>query len=287
MLGPLIFDVGAHMGEDTDFYLRKGFSVVAIEAVPKFCNDLKARFSEYVAQDRLLVVNMAVSNVGGTVEFYLDEKNSVWGTMNLDWVLRNRAIGGGNGRVIKVPSSSLRSIMREYGVPHYCKIDIEGNDLDALKSLQANEELPAFISIESEKRDWNRLVEEFMTLSALGYTRFKIVDQTLVHFQKCPQPAREGIDCHFNFEMGSSGLFGDELPGKWLDLFEALEMYKSIFRGYALNGDNGLFSGKKSLFNVLGQTQAMAARLKGRRAYVNPASLLPSAGWYDTHAAKG
>jgi hypothetical protein len=30
----LIFDMGLHKGEDTDFYLRKGFDVVAFEANP-------------------------------------------------------------------------------------------------------------------------------------------------------------------------------------------------------------------------------------------------------------
>jgi 16S rRNA A1518/A1519 N6-dimethyltransferase RsmA/KsgA/DIM1 with predicted DNA glycosylase/AP lyase activity len=43
----LIYDVGAHQGEDTDFYLKKGFAVVAIEAVPEFCKSLEKRFSYY------------------------------------------------------------------------------------------------------------------------------------------------------------------------------------------------------------------------------------------------
>jgi 16S rRNA A1518/A1519 N6-dimethyltransferase RsmA/KsgA/DIM1 with predicted DNA glycosylase/AP lyase activity len=30
----LIYDVGMHHGEDTEFYLRKGFRVVAFEADP-------------------------------------------------------------------------------------------------------------------------------------------------------------------------------------------------------------------------------------------------------------
>ncbi|HKF56732.1 MAG TPA: hypothetical protein VKJ45_14845 [Blastocatellia bacterium] len=30
----LIYDVGPHLGEDTDFYLQKGFTVVAIKANP-------------------------------------------------------------------------------------------------------------------------------------------------------------------------------------------------------------------------------------------------------------
>jgi hypothetical protein len=31
----LISDVGAHKGEDTKFYRRKGFSLIALEAVPQ------------------------------------------------------------------------------------------------------------------------------------------------------------------------------------------------------------------------------------------------------------
>jgi FkbM family methyltransferase len=40
----LIYDVGAHKGEDTKFYLAKGFSVVAIEASPELCDQLQHKF---------------------------------------------------------------------------------------------------------------------------------------------------------------------------------------------------------------------------------------------------
>jgi hypothetical protein len=111
-----------------------------------------------------------------------------------------------------------------------------------------------------------------LTFHKLGYSRYKIVDQTLVKLQACPRPAREGNDCDHVFEDGSSGLFGDELPGSWLALPEAVEAYRQIFRGYALNGDNGMFRGKYSILRLLARIQAKAA-------------LAPVA-WYDTHAAR-
>ena len=40
----LIFDVGLHKGEDTDFYLKKGFSVVAFEADPDLVAACQERF---------------------------------------------------------------------------------------------------------------------------------------------------------------------------------------------------------------------------------------------------
>ena len=34
----LIFDFGFHNGDDSDFYLRKGYNIVAIEANPELVN---------------------------------------------------------------------------------------------------------------------------------------------------------------------------------------------------------------------------------------------------------
>jgi hypothetical protein len=203
----------------------------------------------------------------------------------MDWVTLNKSRGGGSIRKITVESSLLSDIMKNHGVPRYCKVDIEGNELDALKSLGNASTVPRFISIESEKRSWLQLIEEFKILRDLGYHRFKIIDQGLVYLQKCPQPPLEGQYCNHPFEWGSSGLFGDELPGRWLDMFEALEIYKGIFRGYGLNGANGFFSRRTDVFHLLGRFQAMIARLRGFGTYINPARTLPPASWYDTHAA--
>jgi FkbM family methyltransferase len=282
----LVYDVGAHKGEDTEFYLKKGFSVVAIEAVPELCDELRQKFCDYLKRGQLQVLKLALTNKSGFVDFYVDQKKSVWGTVNPDWVTRNKFIGDGRIRKITVETSSLSNVMKEYGVPRYCKIDIEGSDLDALKSLQGAPEVPEFISIESEMKIWQRLVEEFEALNSLGYRKYKIVDQGLIRLQSCPQPPLEGQFCNHVFETGQSGLFGNELPGRWLDLFEALEVYKGIFRGYALNGNNGLFGRRTNILHILGHIQAMAARIRGYRSSINPAHNLPPASWYDTHAAQ-
>ena len=40
----LIFDVGCNDGQDSDFYLKKGFRVVAVEANPALCEGLRLAF---------------------------------------------------------------------------------------------------------------------------------------------------------------------------------------------------------------------------------------------------
>lgn len=283
----LICDVGAHKGEDTEFYLRKGFRVIAIEAMPEFCESISSRFSEYVKSGALSVVNVAVSNSPGTVNFYTDDRVSEWGTTNPDWSERNKSFGAGTGRTLTIRAAKLADILREHGIPRYCKIDIEGNDVEALASLEGLSELPKFVSIESDKTSWKKLIEEFETFEQLGYRKYRIMDQSLVSIQRCPTIPKEGKFVDWQFKNGSSGLFGNELPGTWVSALEAIEIYKSIFRGYAINGDLGLFGGgAKSMFNMVGKVQEKVFRLRGSKKYLNPATQFPPPGWYDTHAAR-
>jgi FkbM family methyltransferase len=282
----LIFDVGAHKGEDAEFYLRKGFRVIAIEAMPEFCESISVRLSEHVRSGALTVLNLAISNVPGDVRFYADEMNTVWGTTNRSWVERNKSLGAGKGRTFTIRSAKLAEIMKEHGIPRYCKIDIEGNDLEALSSLESIAEPPPLISIESDKTSWANLMKEFETFERLGYRKYKVVDQSLISMQKCPSIAKEGNYVDWKFEHGSSGLFGNELPGTWLSALEAIEVYKGIFRGYAINGDSGLFTGRRSMFNILAKIQEKSFRLTGAKHDVSPAMRFPPPGWYDTHATR-
>jgi FkbM family methyltransferase len=284
MADNLIFDVGAHKGEDTAFYLAKGYRVVAIEAHPTFCELLAKRFQGAVASGQLTILNTAISRKAGKIDFFINDDNSVWGTTNPEWVDRNRQLGASAVKKLVVDSCRLSDVVKRFGVPHYCKIDIEGNDVDALASFAESGTVPDFVSIESEKLDWHRLIKELRLFHSLGYRRFKVIDQSLIDLQECPS-----LD--YKFEPESSGLFGEELPGRWLSIFETIEAYKAIFRGYALNGDCGFFpmnsrKGAFSAFSALTKLQSKFYQLGGWRSYVNPTYTLPSPGWYDTHAAK-
>src|SRR5260370_15395757 len=258
----LIYGVGVHKGEDTEVYLKKGFRVVAIEAMPEFCESISNRFSEYVKSGALSVVNLAVSNSPGDISFYVDDRVSEWGTTNEDWSERNKNFGAGVGRALTIRAAKLADILKEHGIPRYCKIDIEGNDLEALASLENLSELPQFVSIESDKSSWKKLIEEFETFERLGYRKYRIIDQSLVYMQKCPTAPKEGKFVDWRFKNGSSGLFAKELAGTWGSALEAFLVFKGIFAGYAINGDLGLFRGRPtSMFSIVGTIQEHAVRL--------------------------
>ena len=265
MHSDLIFDIGMHLAEDTEFYLKKGFRVVAIEADPAYCANAAARFASEIAEGRLVVVNKAIAEASGTISFYRSLHNSAWGTLYPEWMERNRKLGGEKVERIDVQAVRMEEIYSTFGIPYYLKVDIEGADILCLKALRNEVSRPKYLSIESDKVTLRAIGQELSLMSELGYDRFKLVPQHLVPNQRPPEPSLEGLFVDHNFTVGASGLFGEEAPGVWVDQQTALRRYLPIFFRYRVVGDDP----------INGLVKRVAARL-GLRA-----------GWYDTHAKLG
>ncbi len=140
----LIYDVGLHCGEDTDFYLRKGFRVVALEANPELVQQCRSRFHDFVREGRLKIVEGAVVEPSflesgqSSIRFYRNQSGSAWGTVRGTWADRNER-SGTSVTTIEVDVIDFAAVLQENGIPHYMKIDIEGCDtvcLNALKNFQ-------------------------------------------------------------------------------------------------------------------------------------------------------
>lgn len=265
----LIYDLGLHRGEDTEYYLKRGFRVIAVEANEELVVQNQKDFQEYIESGNLVIVHGAISDASeDTVTFYKNSKNSVWGTVVKSWAERNVKLGADSFE-IKVNVVKLKSLFEKYGIPYYLKIDLEGMDLVALKTLAECSLRPKYVSIESEKVHWDSLIEEFEVLEALGYDSFHLVEQTGVPRQKIPANSIEGRMLNHQFKPGSSGLFGSDLGDQWLSKNEAIDRYKTIFKRYRALGDNSIFA-KIYLLRVL---KAVLQKLLQK----------PLPGWYDTH----
>lgn len=269
----LVYDVGMHEGEDTDYYLKKGFSVIGFEADPNLAAHCRSKFSDEIENGKLIVVEGAIAELPSgktkvrTIKFYKNKDNSEWGTVAGDWAHRNEFFGTSN-EIIEVPVVDFSEYLEKYGIPHYLKIDIEGMDAVCLRALIHFEQKPDYVSIESEKVSFGKLVEELNLLTQLGYTRFKAIQQRGISHQIEPNTSKEKCYVGYQFQEGSSGLFGEDLPYKWKDYNQILNEYKVIILQYKLFGDYGklYFVGK-----VLRKVLSMLLRK-------------PIPGWYDTHA---
>jgi hypothetical protein len=61
MVPDLIYDIGMHNGNDTAYYLFRGFRVVGVEANPLLVEQVRERFAAEIASNRLTVLNTGTS----------------------------------------------------------------------------------------------------------------------------------------------------------------------------------------------------------------------------------
>jgi FkbM family methyltransferase len=266
----LIYDVGLHQGQDTDYYLRRGFQVIAFEANSENAAICKQKFPDAIESGQLTIVEGAiVENPSvGKVKFYRNKDHSFWGSTSEDWAYRNEVMGTTN-EVIEVGTVDFKQCLEQFGVPYYLKVDIVGSEMICLKSLLAFENRPDYLSIRSEKVIFSRLESEFRMLEALGYDKFKAVQQDFTTLQTfIDSPAGEKI--LYTFQEGSSGPFGEETKGKWKGKEAILKDYRKIFILYWLFGD----------YSYLKQSERGGKFVK----FLERLARRPLPGWYDTHA---
>lgn len=272
----LIYDVGLHTGEDTAYYLQKGFEVIAFEANPDMISLCQTKFSAEIEAGRLTIIEGAIVDSDKTkdesIKFYKNENLTVWSTVVQEFSKKYEELGT-TSTIIDVKTVDFGACLKEYGIPYYLKIDIEGMDVVCLKALLPFEAKPAYISIEAEKVDFKELTKEFGLFERLGYHSFQIINQAEVSTLQEPKNSKEGKSLNYTFEMGSSGPFGSDLTTPWSDKYKAIKKYKRIFRMYRLWGDNSTL---KNYF-LIEFLRKLVSLVTGK-----PMSTIP--GWYDTHA---
>ena len=266
----LVFDVGFHRGEDTLYYLRKGFRVVGFEADPKLVEAGRRKFAAEVAEGRLQLVSGAITAKGqGPLTFYTHPRIPGWGTTDSHRASRNKLMGP--SVPVTVPAVDFAACLREHGIPQYLKIDIEAADMLCLESLfnVRPQQRPRYASIEAESETWSGVVRQFDTLEQLGYTRFAIVQQSTIGGRVGRIKTRDGTTLPYCFKIDSSGPFGEDLMVPWLDKREALRRYRRILP--AMIAGHAFHSVPKGLAIHL-----LASALAGR----------PLPGWFDIHARR-
>jgi FkbM family methyltransferase len=275
-MAKLIYDVGMHRGEDTEFYLSRGFRVVGVEANPYLVEELRSKFSAEIRSGALQLVDRAISNSGGIVRFAINKERSVWGSISDSFIERNAGLGT-SIEFAEVKTISFDDLVRLHGIPYYLKIDIEGMDMECIKSLHKVQQKPRYLSIESAVTcavaEVEASFDELAHLWVLGYRCFKYVDQAGLRKLDGTPLDVEGIPVRYKFRQDSSGPFGEESPGEWLSIGDALREMKAL-----ILYQNTLGMGGRYHKNVLSKA--------GRRLRQH-LKRLKSHSWYDLHARYG
>lgn len=152
--GALCFDVGAHVGNRTRAFLDIGARVVAVEPQPICAAYLQKRFGRHGG---FTLVPKAIGSEAGAATLHINRVNPTISTLApASWrkAMDAAALRGERwDHQIEVEVTTLDRLIEQYGLPHFCKIDVEGCEDRVLAGL--SHPLPAlsfeFIGFEKAK----------------------------------------------------------------------------------------------------------------------------------------
>ncbi|MGZ4056820.1 MAG: FkbM family methyltransferase [Bacteroidia bacterium] len=128
--GDLCFDVGANIGNRTEIFIALGAEVVAVEPQESCINVLNKKFKNKI--------HLITKGLGGKEEelpFY-EAESSVYSSFSKSWVETGRFPQQFDSRNVKIMQlTTLDKLISQFGVPVFCKIDVEGYELEVFKGL--------------------------------------------------------------------------------------------------------------------------------------------------------
>jgi FkbM family methyltransferase len=234
----IVFDVGMNNGDDSAYYLSKGYVVVAVEANPALVQRARLRFEKQISTGQLLIEPVGISEHPGVIPFWINDERNVFSSFDRVRAARN----GMPCHAVEIQAVTFDTLLAKYGVPYYMKLDIEGNEVHCLECLQSFS-CPDYISVEAERLEFLQLLWQ------LGYRRFAIVDQ-MRHNSHFPTFGNDSIRnriakkaCSYAdrvknrliqvpFPRGCSGPFGEDIRAEWQSFEEVAYNWLHLYFGY-------------------------------------------------------
>lgn len=137
-IGPdsLCFDIGAHMGDRIDAWRQLGAHVVAVEPQPLFAKALRRRYRD---DGRVHLEAVALGERPGRRTLMISRRTPTVSTLNPAWrnvmAVNPRFRGVRWDAACEVMVRTLDDLIDRYGVPVFCKVDVEGAEAEVLAGL--------------------------------------------------------------------------------------------------------------------------------------------------------
>jgi len=180
--GDLVFDIGAHVGDRVASFRRLGARVVAAEPQPAAAKVLRLLYGR---NQNVVIEAAAVGRGTGAIGMMINRDNPTVSTASHEMVSAARDAPGWAAQrwsqAIRVPVTTLDSLIARHGVPTFVKIDVEGFEYEVLVGLSRPIKAMSFEFTTIQRNVALACVERCI---ALGFEHFNAAlgeSQMLVH----------------------------------------------------------------------------------------------------------
>jgi FkbM family methyltransferase len=168
--GDLAFDIGAHVGDRVASFRRLGARVVAVEPQPALVRVLRFLYGR---KRNVVIEAVLVGASIGRADLRINVDNPTISTASAAFVDAADGAPGWEGqrwtRMIRMPVTTLDTLIARHGTPAFIKIDVEGFEADVLAGLTTPVKALSFEFTTIQRDVAHRCIER---CAALGFSTF-------------------------------------------------------------------------------------------------------------------
>jgi FkbM family methyltransferase len=153
--GDLVFDIGPHEGEYSEVFLKKGAKVLAVEPRPVYQKLLNKLFE---GNPHFMIHQAAVGGKMNMIPMPEDRITPVIAALPYadEQQYWQHVMTSSNSKTVDIQIVTLDELIRLYGLPAFCKVNIEGFSAEVLRGL--SQPIPA-IAIDFASYNLERIAE--------------------------------------------------------------------------------------------------------------------------------
>lgn len=166
----LIFDVGANIGVKSKMFSKLSKRVLAFEPSSKLVSILKSTFKN----SNVEIFNCALGKEIAILDYYEVVGNEAYNSLSkkhIQTTVTERNIADeGSVKTKKVQVEKIENFIKQYGVPVYIKIDVEGYEYEVIQGLETPVPLISFeLNLPEFSQESIKIIEYLSKISSGRY----------------------------------------------------------------------------------------------------------------------